>query len=180
MALEEREIQILLSFATDPQSRKAIEAPFDSLEGAFKDAETAAAALDAKYSELLAKIRQVSAPQQRAALTESVDGMRQVGRAALDAAEANGTLNGEFVIQRENLRKTSAGLDNVGKSAKASTGSIRDFGGAMRWAMLGFGLQQVGRALTSTSRRVFSMAGDWAKGADENDRVAQRWLASMA
>src|SRR4030067_3828543 len=98
MALEEREIQILLSFATDPHSRKAIEAAFDSLEGGFKDAETAAAALDAKYSELLAKIGQVSDPQQRAALTESVEGMGQGGGAALGAAEATGTLNGEFVI----------------------------------------------------------------------------------
>lgn len=179
MALEEREIQVLISYATDPQSRQAIQSAFDSLEGGFKNAKEAAASLDAEYSKILEKIGLMSDPQKRAAATEAIGNLRQMGRANLDTAEAAGTLNGEFVIQRENLRKTASGFDQVDQSAKTSTVSIRNFGGAMRWAMLGLGMQQVGRALTSASGKVFGLAGEYAKGAGENDAVAKRWLGSM-
>jgi hypothetical protein len=179
MALESREIQVLLSFVTDPQSRAAIQQAFDSLGAGFKTAQDAATALDAEYSKVFAKIGTVSDPQKRAALTESISNIRMVGRASLDAAEASGTLNGEFIVQRESLRRTAAELSNVDKAVRTTTVSFRNFGGAMRWAILGMSMQRLGRFMEQPWQKAFGLAGSFAKGAEKNDAAAQRWLNAM-
>jgi hypothetical protein len=176
--LEQREIQILLSYITDPRAKAVIESTFSELGSGFKTSQEAAAALDAELNQVVAKLARVGDPRMRAAGLEGVASLRQVGQAALEAAQETGTLNTEFAMQRQQVRQLGSDVDNLDKKVRTSTVSIRNFGGAMRYALIGAGLQRIGTALTRTSQNVIGLATSYARGQPE-EAAAKRWADQM-
>jgi len=178
MALEQREISILLSFTSDPQTRAAIEAAFKSLDGGLKTTEQAVERLNVEFTELAAQIAKVQDPAKRAAGFEGLQSLRQSVTAEIKASKEAGALNMGFVEQRERVRQATDQLRKYNDGLTETTKSAGGMGKAMSMAMLGFGLQMTGRQLQGMSASFFGMASNFAENADAGNKTAERWLAA--
>jgi hypothetical protein len=183
MALEQREIKILLSFTNDPASRQAIEKAFNELEGGFRSVRAATQAYRKELAALATEIAKVEDPQRRAAGFETIKTLRLTGETALKSAKQTGSLNSVFVEQRENVRAATEDVRNYNRGLQDTTKTTGDLRQSMRGivgiAMLGFGLQMAGRQLQGLGRGIFGAATGFVEQAPEADRLASRWRSEM-
>jgi len=179
MALEQREISILLSFTSDPQTRAAIETAFKSLDGGLKTTEQAVEQLNAEFTELAAQIAKVNDPARRAAGFEGLQALQKTAAAEIKAGQGGGALNSVFLEQRERVRAATEEVRRYNQGISDTTKATNGMGKAMSMAMLGFGLQMSGRQLQGMGASFFGMASNFADNADEGNAAAQRWQAAM-
>jgi hypothetical protein len=176
---EAREVQILLSFYTDPKARAAIVAAFDSLGGGLKDASEAVNKLNADFAALAVNIGKVQDPTRRAAWQEELLSLRQSSAEALKSAESGDKLNSVFIEQSGRVRKLTGEIDEFNKGIDKTNQGFGQMRRVVGLAMLGFGLQMSGRQVMGIGKSVFGAANEWAQEAGQGDAVARRWLNAM-